>query len=72
MVFFRCIGLVEVLWKTATGILNYRLTSEIQYHENLNGFCTGRGTETASITAKLLQKLMYTIEAFLYDILLDI
>ena len=52
--FFR-IGLLEILWKTVMGILNRRLTLEIQYHGNLDGFCAGIGMGIASLGANLIQ-----------------
>ena len=53
------IGIVEVLWKTATGILNRRLMAEIQFHNTLHSLCTGRCTGIASLEANLIQQLMY-------------
>ena len=55
---FRGIGMVEILWKTVTRILNHRLTAAIQFHSTLHGFCTGRVTGTASLEANLLQELL--------------
>ena len=52
---FRGIGLVEVLWKMVTGILNRRREAAIQFHNTLHGFRTGRGTGTTSLESKLLQ-----------------
>ena len=51
----RDIGLVEVLWKTVTGIMNRRLAAEIQFYDMLHVFCTVRDTSTVSLEAKLLQ-----------------
>ena len=48
---------MDVLWKTMTGILNLHLSTEIQFHDKLHGFCIDRGTGTASLDAELLQKL---------------
>ena len=45
------------MWKTMTGILNFHLKLAIQFHNTLHGFCTIRGTGSASLEAKLLQKL---------------
>ena len=55
---FCGIRLVEVLWKIVTGILNCRLTTAIQFHDTLHGFCTGRGTGTTSLEATMPQQLM--------------
>ena len=35
---FRLFGLVEVLWKATTVIINQRLTLEIFYHDTWHGF----------------------------------
>ena len=51
--------MVKVLWKTVMGI---------QFHGTFHGFCTGRGTGTASLEAKLLQKLTAMREDILYEI----
>ena len=55
--YFRGIGLVEVLWKMMTVILNHRIGTAIVFHEVLHSFRTGRRMGTASINAKLLQYL---------------
>ena len=54
---YRQIGLVEVMWKVVSAILNRRLTASITYHDFLHGFRAGRGTDTATLEAKLLQQL---------------
>ena len=46
---FRGIGLVEVLCKMVTGILNRRLTLDIQCHDTLHGSHAVRGMGTASL-----------------------
>ena len=55
---FRGIGLVEVLWKVISGIINHRISSSIQFHDALHGFRMGRGTGNATLQAKLLQQLI--------------
>ena len=54
---YRGIGLVEVMCKVVVEILNQRLTASITSHEFLHRFRSGRGTATANLEAKLLQKL---------------
>ena len=49
------IGLVEMMWKVVTAILNRRLTASIAYHDFLHGFQAGRSTGTATLEAKLIQ-----------------
>ena len=66
------IGLVEMLWKTVTGILNILLTVAIQFQDILHGFCTSRDMKTTSTEVKITQKLMATREEVLDEILLDV
>ena len=61
-----------MIWKTVTGILNFRLMLAIQFHNTLNGFHTGRITGNDPLEANLLQKLTDMREDFLYDIFLDL
>ena len=65
---FRGIGLVEVLWKTVTGLLNHRFTSEIRFHDFIHGFWADRGTGTSTLKAKLIQHLTSMRGVVLYNI----
>ena len=65
------IGLVEVIWKMATVILNHRIGMVINFH-NGHGFHAGRGTGTAYLEAKLIQQLATTRWEVLYDMFLDL
>ena len=69
---FQGIGLVEVMWKVITGIINHRLSSSISFQNVLNVFCAGRRTGTTTLEAKLLQQLTAMREAVLHYILLDL
>ena len=53
----RGIGIVEVLWKTTTGITNRCLNLAIHYHNTLHGFRVGCGTGTATLESKFLQQM---------------
>ena len=53
-------------------ILNFRFSASITYHNSFHGFCSGRGTGTASLKVKLIQKVMDTREEVLYMIFLDL
>ena len=64
---YQGIGIVEVLWKTVTGIPNFRLMAVIQFYETLHGLRMGRGTGTTNLESKLLQQMMDTREEFLYE-----
>ena len=66
------IGIVEVLWKTITGLLNQNFASEIGFHGAINGLQAGSGTGTAYPKAKLLQQIMATREAVLHEISLEL
>ena len=70
--YFWGIGLVEILWKMVTVLLNQSLTKYIGFRDNLHGFRVGRGTGTASLKANMLQYMTAISEAVLHEILLDI
>ena len=69
---FRGIGLVEVTWKAISSIINHRIYSSIQFHNALHIFFVGRGTETATLKEKLLQKLIAMRETVLCDIFINL
>ena len=69
---FRVIGLVEILWKAISGIINRRLLSSVQFHNPLRGFRAWRGMGTATFQSKLLQKLIGMRDTFLHAIFLDL
>ena len=60
------------MWKVVAVILNRRFTSSITFHDVLHRFRAGRGTGTATLEAKLLQKLAAMREEVLYVIFLDL
>ena len=55
--YFRGIGLVKVLWKAVTSLLNCWLVEAINFHDVLHGFWVGFDTGTAIIEVNLLQHL---------------
>ena len=69
---FLGIGLLELLWKATTGIIDWWLTTPITYPDSLCGFRTGWGMGTAILEAKLIHQLISTREAVLHTVLLDI
>ena len=69
---FREIGLVEILWKAISGIINHRIPSCIQFHDTLHGFSVGRGTGTATLKANLRQQIISMRDTVLHAILLDL
>ena len=70
--YFRGIGLVEILWKLVSGIIDLRISSSIQFHDALHGFCAGRGTGTATLEANLLQQLIDMRDTVLHSICLNL
>ena len=68
------IGLVEVVWKVVTVILNWCLTASIAYHKFLHEFRADRvtGITTATLEAKILQQLSNTREEVLWMIFMDL
>ena len=69
---YHDIGLVEVVWKAVTVILNFCFAASITYHESIHGFRSDYGTGNVSLEVKLLQKVMSIREEVLYMIFLDI
>ena len=69
---YRGVGLVEVLCKAISGIINLRILSFIQFHDALNGFCAERVTGTATLEAKLLQHIIAMRDTVLHDIFLGL
>ena len=67
---YHVIGLVEVVWKVAMVILNRRLTNFIAFHDINYLLWVCRSASTASLEAKLIQKLMNTREEVIYEIFL--
>ena len=67
---FRGIGLMEVLWKAISGIINRRLSSSIQFHDALHGFCAGRVTGTATLEENLHHQLIVMRDTIVHVILL--
>ena len=65
------IDLVDFMWKVVAAILNRRLTASITFHDFLHRFRAGRGTGTATLDAKLLQKLAALREEVLYMIFMN-
>ena len=64
--------MVEVTWKVVTVILHRRLMTGITFLNALHRFQEGRGTATATLEAKLLQKLAAMRDEVLYVIFLDL
>ena len=70
--YFRGIVLVEVLWKTVSGLLNCHFTLAIRFCDFLHRFRDGHRMGTATLEANPLQCLTSIREAVLHDIFLDL
>ena len=68
----RRIGLVEVMWKAISGIIDRRILSSIQFHDDLHGFSMGGGTENATLEANLIKQLIAMRETVNHSIFLDL
>ena len=60
------------MWKTLTGLLKHRFTSEILFNDVLHGFQVGRGTVTSALEANLIQQLTSMREAVLHEMFLGL
>ena len=68
---FCGIGLVKLIRKALSGVLNCLIGAVVDFHGMLHRFRAGRGTGAASLSSSLLQKRTAMREEFLYDIFLD-
>ena len=66
------IGLVKVIWKAMSAILNCCFTADITYHDSLHVLRAGHGTGTATLEVKLIQKVAALRQVVLHAILLDL
>jgi hypothetical protein len=69
---FRGIGLLEVILKVISSIIDSRLKAEIEFDDSLHGFRAERGTSTACIEAKLHMQLACAQRKTLYQIFIDL
>ena len=54
---FCGIGLLEIIWKRITSIMDMRIKESVDFHYALHGFHSCWETGTAIIEAKLIQQL---------------
>ena len=54
------------------GVINFRFTVAITYHDFLHGFRAGHDTGTVTLELKLIQQVAALREEFLHAILLDL
>ena len=55
--YFRRLGLVKVLWKSLSGVVNRQIGDAKIFHGILHGLQLGQGVGTASLETNLLQNL---------------
>jgi hypothetical protein len=67
----RGIGLLEVVWKVVSSIIDIQLKNAIQFHDSLHGFRTQRGTAAATIEVKLRMNLYQGQQQTLYQVFID-
>ena len=66
------IGLMEVPWKSVSGVINLLINSAIAYHDVLHIFRVGRVTGTSSFESNLLQQMTEMREEVIYEVFLDL
>jgi len=69
---YRGIGLLEIIWKVVSAIIDARIKASVEFHDALHGFRAKRGTGTAIIEAKLLQQLAAIDQVPLFEVFLDL
>ena len=69
---YRGIGLLEIIWKLISKIIDRRIKAHVEFHDALHGFRAKRGCGTATIEAKLLQQLATIEQSALFKIFLDL
>ena len=72
VLYYRVIGLVEMVWKVVLVILNLRFTASVTFHYFLHGFQSVCGTGNAYLKTKMLHQLEVMREDILYAIFLDL
>ena len=65
---YHGIGLVEVIWKIISVIVNRRMDNSIEFHDVLRGFREKRGTGTAKLEARLPNQILGMRQVVLNEI----
>ena len=69
---YRVIGLVEVICKIITTIINTRLGTAISLHDALHGFRQGRVSVTTTLEANLAQQMALICHEPLFQVFPDV
>ena len=67
----RVIGIMEVLWKTVSVVINRQIGAELNNHNVIHGLRAGLDIGKASFKSKLLQQLKTIREEVLFKIFLE-
>ena len=65
------VGLVEVVWKVCTTVVNFWLKWSMTLHDTLHRFRAGRGIGTATLEGILTQQLAGIAHEPLFQVFLD-
>ena len=71
-VYFKGIGLVDVIWKTISSFLNRRLMVEIKFHDVMYSLRVGCGMGTTTLESNLVQHPLVIREEVLFDVFMDL
>ena len=69
---FRGIGLLEIVWKLMSKIIDRRIKHTVHWNDSLHGFRKKRGTGTAILEAKLHQQKAVLKQQPFFEIFLDL
>ena len=69
---YRGIGIVEVLWKVCSVVVNCHLKRSVVLNDALHGFREGRGTGTSSLESKMAKQLVRILQNPLFQVFLDV
>ena len=69
---YRGIGMIEVMWKDISLIVERHLANSINFHDILHGLWDKIGTGTANFDSNVLQKIPGLFQKVLYEIFIYI
>ena len=70
--YLQGIGLVEILLKAITGIINRQLLSSISFNDFMHSFCVVRGVGNSTLEENLLQQITAMRETVFHSIFLNL
>ena len=69
---FWGIGIVKVLWKVLSGVVNRQIRAVVNFHGVLHGFWEGLRTGTSSLKANPLHQMTSMMENVLYRVFFNL